>query len=258
MNILKQQSANWQTTLIDKPIVFSEKNSEKKVTQLAGDDYVQKSSVKGVNLMDNWKLLLQAGSGHYNISPRVDDYIVVPVAIVPTEIPNLNGFAMPLEELTAFVPHRKQLAYQTWAGCPTHENHEADNPRNAKGIVVDSVLKKSPFESIWYMTQLLAFDKTKDPTLCEKILDDNQNSYSMGCTAQWYMCSVTGKNINDSPYFPTNNPNQPVYLTTGRKGEAPNQLVYAKGIGITGEETSSVGVPAWRTAITPNTHVREI
>jgi hypothetical protein len=41
---------------------------------------------------------------HYQISPDPSDYILTPVIVMPSDIPNRNGVAFPLKELIAFNP----------------------------------------------------------------------------------------------------------------------------------------------------------
>lgn len=61
----------------------------------------------------------------YKISPKLEDYVCIPVVIMPSDLPNRNGIAFPYKELTAFNPnpYTKRVAYQTWEGSPTFYEH---------------------------------------------------------------------------------------------------------------------------------------
>lgn len=60
----------------------------------------------------------------YHISDKLSDYVIFSTIICPSDIPNRNGIAFPLEELVKFTdtpsPH---LVYQGWRSCPLHYEH---------------------------------------------------------------------------------------------------------------------------------------
>lgn len=60
----------------------------------------------------------------YHISDKLSDYVIFSTIICPSDIPNRNGIAFPLEELVKFTdtpsPH---LVYQGWKSCPLHLEH---------------------------------------------------------------------------------------------------------------------------------------
>lgn len=66
---------------------------------------------------------LTAASRHYNISPDPKDYVMAPVTILVSSIPNRNGVAFPLRELAEFDPEMGMLSYQTWGKKPVFYEH---------------------------------------------------------------------------------------------------------------------------------------
>ena len=60
----------------------------------------------------------------YHVSDQLSDYVIFSTIICPSDIPNRNGIAFPLEELVKFTdtpsPH---MVYQGWRGCPLHLEH---------------------------------------------------------------------------------------------------------------------------------------
>jgi hypothetical protein len=59
----------------------------------------------------------------YNISADVRDYVVVPVVIMPSDLPNRNVVAFPYDELVKANPDVGQLGYQTWRAKPMFADH---------------------------------------------------------------------------------------------------------------------------------------
>ncbi|QJT71284.1 hypothetical protein GR11A_00247 [Vibrio phage vB_VcorM_GR11A] len=181
----------------------------------------------------------------YKTSPRVEDYILVPVIIMPSDLPNRNGVGFPLEELVRFDPEAGCQAYKTWKGKGTYYEHANQILHEAKGIIVDTYMRK--FKGfggghIWKLVALLAFDRSKDPQLCKRILNGDLNTYSMGAYVTKYKCSVCGRDKGLCSH-----------LSSTKKVNfdlaAGGKLVYQLACGITGFETSAVEDPAYTTAI---------
>ena len=61
---------------------------------------------------------------NYHISPNIDDYVIFQTIICPSDLPNRNGIAFPLNELARFTetpnPH---FVYKGWVGCPIFIEH---------------------------------------------------------------------------------------------------------------------------------------
>jgi len=198
----------------------------------------------------DFKSWLPYSAPHYHISPDPKDYILTPVIILPSDLPNRNGSAFPLSELVKFDPEAGQQAYKTWKGKPTHLNHQNEDITKAYGVIADTVLRKlKGFNQnrLWKVLSFLAFDRSKHADTCQAILDGSLNSYSMGAWISNYSCSVCGALIGKCGHLHKNKPGE-MYQLNG-------QLAFRNCIGITGFETSAVEVPAYVSAISDQVEV---
>lgn len=191
----------------------------------------------------------------YNISPDIRDYILVPVPVNISEIPNTNGDGFSLKEWTSFNPQQGELAFRTFKGKPTYVEH-LDNTiaHKARGVIVDNHL--SPLRGFRgnhaKLTLLLSFDRTKDPKRCDRILSGELNTYSKGTTYRAYTCSicgrvVTAKQKNFCEHTDFTRPLRMDFLS--------GKLVYRDCIGLTGFECSSVDDPAFACAASYQEHL---
>ena len=190
----------------------------------------------------------------YGTSRDIRDYIIVPVPVNITELPNTNGDAFSLNEWLSFNPDQGRLAYQTFIGKPTFIEHNNKDVRQAQGIIFDSNLSKlKNFRGNHArLTLLLSFDRTRCPERCDRILSGELNTYSKGTTYRAYKCSICGqivtpKNRNFCSHTAFN---RPTYLD-GRTG----RLAYRDCKVLTGFECSSVGDPAFACAATYKEHL---
>jgi hypothetical protein len=72
----------------------------------------------------------------YNISPKIEDYIIVSTLVCPSDIPNRNGIAFPAAELAKFqAPPISRMAYKAWQGCPVHFEHDNEVHERAYGVI---------------------------------------------------------------------------------------------------------------------------
>lgn len=198
----------------------------------------------GVEL--DMKIWLPYAAPIYQISPDMKDYVMVPVIIMPSDLPNRNGAAFPLQELIKFHPHLGQQAYKTWKGKPTYMNHKNDVLEEAYGVIADSSLRKlTEFGDgkIWKVLLFLTFDRSKHPDICQRILNKDLNSYSMGAWVASYNCSYCGHEIGgkECTHLFKSNPSQMYPIG--------QDLVFRNCIGIEGFETSVVDTPAYISAI---------
>lgn len=194
---------------------------------------------------------LRFSSECYHISPHIEDYVMLPVIIMPSELPNRNGVGFPLQELTRFHPLAGRLSYKTFKGKPTHYEHKNDDITKAKGVIADALLRKMQgysSDKVWKLVELLAFDRSKDPQLCNRILSNDISTYSMGAWIEGSTCSYCGKQKCDHI-----NPKDDVAFK--RIGDS---LVYRRVFGIEGFETSAVESPAYLTALTDNSYVHDL
>ena len=186
---------------------------------------------------------LPMAAEHYQISPNLRDYVMVPVPAVITDIPNTNGDCLSTAEALRFRPDLGMLAYKTWKGKPTHQEHDNKDITKAKGVILDVYMKSMPnfIGNHARIIQLLAFDRTKDPVLANRILTHDLNTYSIGMWYQAYTCAFCGHTVykeNLRRVCSHTVVNKPTYLEN-------NRLVYRYLHNITGFENSAVEDPAY-------------
>lgn len=150
---------------------------------------------------------LKAASSSYRISDDISDYIFVPVPIVTVDIPNRNMQCFPLEEVTSWNTDSGRIVYQTFTGKPLFLNHKNDDPRQSKGIILDSVLRFIPEYNLWKIIVLSAWDRTKDKDIANHILNDEKCEYSMGSMVRRFIEFPSGKKVTpkDSRGYIDNN-----------------------------------------------------
>lgn len=180
---------------------------------------------------------------HYHISPNPEDYLLVPVIAMPSDLPNRNGVAFPLGELVAFNPERGMQAYKTWKGKPTYLEHKNDVIEEAYGVIADSFMR--PLKGwadgrVWKLLLLLAFDRTKHADVASKIYSGEYNSYSMGAWVGGYTCSYCNANMGECEHIRQDS--NKMYILN-------DKLVFKNCKDIEGFECSSVGTPAFVSAI---------
>lgn len=197
--------------------------------------------IQGIPLdIKSW---LPQASKVYKISKNIEDYIIVPVCIFLSDLPNRNSVAFPLEELTRFDTDLGDLAYKSWKGKPTFVEHKNDILIDAKGVIFDAVMKPAPeFEGdLVKVILLLGFDKTKDPMLCQQILSGERDSYSMGANCEDFRCSICGKlsSRGGCEHFDVQRPKMEII---------DGKVSFANALNLQGFECSSVQTPAFVTA----------
>jgi hypothetical protein len=181
---------------------------------------------------------------HYQISRNLSDYIMVPVPSVITEFPNTNGDCVSREEMLRFIPDRGMLAYRTFKGQPTHLEHSNQDITQAKGVILDVYLRQLKGygnNKHFKLIKLLAFDRTKDATLCNQILDGTINTYSMGLYFDAYSCSLCNIKVGKGYGRPCGHTKLKQQTYVGQGGK----LVYRNMHNIVGFETSAVADPAY-------------
>lgn len=135
---------------------------------------------------------LEAAAPVYNISPNIKDYVVVPVIMFPSSLPNRNSVAFKLSGLSRFDHELGCLGYETWNRKPTFFNHANDDHTKAKGVIFDTRMTPMRGTKIWKTVALAGYDRTRDPVLANNILSGNYNNYSMGASVGSYECAVCG------------------------------------------------------------------
>jgi hypothetical protein len=192
----------------------------------------------------------------YNISSDMRDYIIVPVIILPSDIPNRNMVAFPFLELTKFNVAAGMLTYMTWKGKPTFLEHMNMDPTQARGVVFDvSIRQMSKSSMISKVVALCGFDRNKDSSLVDMIVDGRREYYSMGAMIESYSCSVCGGNSNSRRDLKeltcgTRHIDKKLGKFKSFELQEGNILGHYNAHGITGFEVSSVSWPAWPSAYT--------
>jgi hypothetical protein len=191
----------------------------------------------------DFNIWLHASSGPYHISSNFEDYILTPVIIMPSDIPNRNAVAFTFQELYKFHPHLGQQAYKTWKGKPTFHEHQNNDITKAYGVIADSEMRqmKGYSRGLCKVLLFLAFDRSKHPDHANLILSGDINSYSMGAYIGSFTCSYCEKDVGVCSHIDPQNP-RVMYELNGK-------LVFRNVRDIEGFETSSVGSPAYVSAI---------
>lgn len=180
----------------------------------------------------------------YQVSADLTDYILLPVITMPSDLPNRNGVGFPAKQLARFNPQAGRLAYKTFAGKPIFVEHNNKDITKAKGVIADaSMHKMTGFGGgkVYKLMELLAVDRSKDPTLASRVLSGDANAWSMGAYVEGYQCSYCNASLGQCSHL---HPRQPrdFYILNGK-------LVCRLVVGVDGFETSSVETPAYVSAI---------
>lgn len=199
----------------------------------------------------------------YEISSDIRDYIMVPVNIVPTDLPNRNMVAFPMQELSEWSPRDGAISYQTWKGKPTHVEHINRDWTKAKGAVMDVSMQPMHGRqgNLFKVMALCGFDRSKDAALANDILTGKRRNYSMGAMVDQYSCSVCGAKAEQGRGKALACGTNHIDPASGKfktfKIGGDTILGHYNAHGIQGFEVSSVGVPAWASAVTDtDKHVR--
>ncbi len=200
-----------------------------------------KSLVNPSLLSTNW---LPFAAESYNISPKLDDYVIVPVTIFLTNIPNTNMCAFSTDEMTKWNVKAGAISYQTWKCKPTHVEHANKDPSIAHGVILDSVMRPAPeyAGNLNRVVLLSAWDRNRDPELASRILK-GKTGFSMGAWVDDYECTACGSSMRRTG---CEHMNAKQGITKRMEG---NKLVYRLSRGVMGFELSSVGNPSWKGAV---------
>jgi len=179
---------------------------------------------------------LPAAAVTYQISPNIEDYIVVDVAAVTVDIPNRNLQGFPYEEVTYFDYNHGRMVYQTFVGSPScmdHANEVDQNPDLAKGVIFAAIMQYVPTFDIYKIRLLQGFDRTKDTKLANDIMSKKRRFYSMGSLVSAFVDPVTG--LVEGQPGATKQPKGSVYM---------GHLIWSMCLGVKYIENSSVEEPA--------------
>lgn len=189
----------------------------------------------------------------YQISPNIDDYLLVVTPICPSGIPNRNGIGFPLEELTKFQPPPiSRMAYKAWAGCPVHYEHKNDVHEDAYGVILDASLHKVAGYGrgkLWKVMGLLAIDKHKYPEMAQRVADGDVNTYSMGAYVDTFSCSYCKAPMTKTHFCNHLHPSNEIDWKEFKDYDGTSHVAFRNAHGISPIETSIVESPAWTTAL---------
>lgn len=186
----------------------------------------------------------------YNLSTDISDYVLVPVPVMFTDMPNTNGDSVTIKEFMRFDPEMGQQAFKTFRGKPCFEEHKNKVLPDAKGVILDVFLrqvKNFGRGKYFKLVELMAYDRTKDPLLVNSILTGENNAYSVGFYFKSYVCSICALHVVQGGKACDHTfPRRPTYQ------QADGKLVYRQCQTIVGFETSVVLDPSFTCAIGPH------
>jgi len=189
----------------------------------------------------------------YNISPHIEDYILVSTVICPSEIPNRNGIAFPTSELAKFQPPpMNRMVYKAWTGCPIHSEHDNEVHERAYGVIFDSSFHKVQGYGggkLWKVMGLNGIDKQKYPDMAQRVLNKEVNTYSMGALVDYFQCGYCGAECHSKFVCPHIKSIQDVNWDVHRDWEGNSHLSFLNAFGISPIECSIVEDPAWAPAL---------
>lgn len=184
----------------------------------------------GARTLDVRALLERVGES-YAISTNPEHYFFEAIRANTTSVPNENNDAFTKAELLNFNPKIGMPVYRTYAGKPHHLNHKTDNPRAARGVIIDAHYNTDspPLEVCpscdlrtaerqnrdesglhckcgttvkdEFVEILVAIDAHKDPTFADGVRKGLLKSGSMGCNCLSTTCNVCGHVAYARPDF---------------------------------------------------------
>jgi len=159
------------------------------------------------------------------------DCLLVPIKSIEWNVSKTTVYNLEVEEDHTYI-----------AGGVIVHNCNEDHTK-AYGVIADAFLRKMDHfgnGKVWKLLELLAIDRTKYPTIAQKILDGEMNSYSMGAWVTNYTCSYCGAALGKCEHL---HPKQALDFY-----EKDGKLVFRNVHGIKGFETSIVATPAYSIA----------
>ena len=186
-------------------------------------DDVNSAFLSGTRTIDI-KAALAIVASEYEISPNPEDYIFEAIRGNTANVPNENNDAFHKNELLRFDHRLGKQVYRTYELKPHHINHRAENPKNARGFILDAHYNDaaSPADECpncgtktaskegrdasgihcascgtvvkdEFVELLIAVDRSKDPTFAQGVLSGVLKHGSMGCSCLRTRCNVCGK-----------------------------------------------------------------
>lgn len=180
----------------------------------------------------NFQEILAKTAKKFDISANPNDYIIEVIRANTANVPNENGDGFDKSELLSWAEDEGCPVYMTYVGCPHHINHDSENDKLARGIIIDAHYNDSapPFDNCKlcgsdtrhasartddgihcikcgavakdeWVEIVVATDRVKDPDLAEAKVAKIVDAGSMGCTALETNCNVCGNLATDPEEF---------------------------------------------------------
>lgn len=123
----------------------------------------------------------------YDISDDPHSYVLAQVKALHADKVNGNGDCAQTSELIQYRPNLGTFVFKSFAGRPHLSEHDDHDLRSSYGILVDADLALADPQKP--VRVLIAVDKKKWPDYADGLLSGRRYAYSMGCTAQYCVCS---------------------------------------------------------------------
>lgn len=167
--------------------------------------------------------LLERVASKYSISADPQDYLFEAIRANTVNVPNENHDGFHKDELLRYDARLDSAVYLTYRSKPHHVNHRTDNPKTARGVIVDAhyndetpaldhcptcntktaernnrdasgihCAKCGTTVKDEFVEILLAVDTKKDPIFAEGVRTGQLRAGSMGCNCATTFCNVCG------------------------------------------------------------------
>lgn len=133
---------------------------------------------------------LPAAAEAYCLSADIKDYVIAEVPIVEGDVPNRNMHCFLTSRLVEFLPKFGCQAYKTFVGKPVFYEHQHDDNKKAKGVILDASMRE--VGGRYYTFILKAFDRTKDSGLANDVLTGKRRGHSMSAWTANFNCAWCG------------------------------------------------------------------
>ena len=190
----------------------------------------------------------------YKLSRDIRDYVLVPVPVMISELPNTNGDSVTLKEMLKFNPDMGMQAFKTFRGKPCHQEHDNRDHSRAKGVILDVFIRpirKFGNGRYYKLVELMAYDRSKDPLLVNSLLSGENNAYSVGFYYKSYTCSICGKTTGQTKFGSAETCDH-TFLRRKPYATPDGRLSYRQCHDMLGFETSVVADPAFKIAVGPH------
>lgn len=183
--------ADW----VGQAVEVSDIEKQKGRLMTAGDDYISTTRTA----IDDTISYLPYFAEKYNISADMRDYVLSPVSIFLSGIPNKKGHCFTYNELTSADTVHGCLKYKTWERKPLFENHVNKDISISRGIILSASMQRATHlrGDLYKVILLQAYDRRTYPKLANQILSGECYSYSMGATCKDFKCSVCSASVPD-------------------------------------------------------------